>query len=270
MAKAKTILAYAAMIALAPADLFKRLGEKVKVHDNLEKAKTRIVENLKEFAKEIAALKTLYTSRIEKHEIPGDTAFKKYFKDNVGGELPARGEALASLFNALVLTLDAQGKPLLLEENFDAAAVDWLEKASAIVNAARKKHGENWKTSDEVLDTINALSKPGDALKALKDIRAAQKGDKPEGEKGNEGTIRTITPALAAEYLKQAIAEAATKPEDEQYALCCILFELNDAWSALPDKLTRKLAARYAKAQKAGVAPHVEVVKNTTPEAVAA
>jgi hypothetical protein len=28
-----------------------------------------------------------------------------------------------------------------------------------------KEHGDAWKTSDEVLDLVNALSKPGDALK---------------------------------------------------------------------------------------------------------
>ena len=54
--------------------------------------------------------------------------------------------------------------------------MDWLEKASAIVNAAREKHGEQWKTSDEILDMVNALTKPGDAGKKLKDIREQQKG----------------------------------------------------------------------------------------------
>jgi len=39
------------------------------------------------------------------------------------------------------------------------------------VNAAREKHGEQWKTSDEILDVANALTKPGDAGKKLKDRR---------------------------------------------------------------------------------------------------
>ena len=34
-----------------------------------------------------------------------------------------------------------------------------------------KEHGDAWKTSDEVLDLVNALSKPGDALKKIKEIR---------------------------------------------------------------------------------------------------
>ena len=55
--------------------------------------------------------------------------------------------------------------------------MDWLEKASAIVNAAREKHGEQWKTCDGVPDMVNALTKPGDAGKKLKDIRERQKGN---------------------------------------------------------------------------------------------
>ncbi len=265
-----TILAYAALTAMKAADLFDRLSDKVKVSKAIETAKEKFVDNLKEFAKEIAAAKRLYTERIEDKSIPGDTSFKKYFKDNTKGELPPRAEALASLFNALVLTLDGNGKPLLPEEYFDAAAVDWLEKASAIVNAARKKHGENWKTCDEVLDTINALSKPGDAAKALKEIRATQKGEKKDGGGDGAKSAVAITPQLAAEYLIAAIKQAATKTAEEQYSLFVLSTQVGDSWaeSGLSDDVLNAMSEQLDAANRHGVAPHIQV--RTETEAVAA
>lgn len=257
----KKTLTFTDYTAMKAADLFKHVAEvAVKPVEALNKATDKLVSNLKDAAKAVAAMKRLHNERINSRDIPGDTPFKKYFKDNVGGELPGRVEALASLFNALVLTLDANGKPLIPEEVYDddGTPVDWLEKASAIVNAAREKHGEQWKTCDDVLDMVNALTKPGDAGKKLKDIRERQKGITETDDE--EKPVVAITPALAAEYLIAAIRQAQEKNADEQYELCCAVWNINNAWAELPDKLTRALDAKYQKAAKHGVAPHVEVV----------
>jgi len=261
----KKLTTFTEYVAMKAADLFKHVAEvAVKPVEALNKATDKVVSNLKDAAKAVAAMKRLHNERINARDIPGDTPFKKYFKDNVGGELPGRVEALASLFNALVLTLDANGKPLIAEEIYDdeGTPVDWLEKASAIVNAAREKHGEQWKGSDEILDMINALTKPGDAGKKLKEIREKQKGiaETDEDENATGKPVVAITPALAAEYLIAAIKQAKEKNADEQYELCCAVWNINNAWAELPDKLTRALDAKYQKAAKLGVAPHVEVV----------
>ena len=266
MPKAEKKLTFTEYTAMKAADLFKHVAEvAVKPVEALNKATDKVVSNLKDAAKAVAAMKRLHNERINARDIPGDTPFKKYFKDNVGGELPGRVEALASLFNALVLTLDANGKPLIAEEIYDdeGTPVDWLEKASAIVNAAREKHGEQWKTCDEILDMVNALTKPGDAGKKLKDIREHQKGNTPNAdadETSSPKPVVAITPALAAEYLVAAIKQAKERTADEQYELCCAVWNVNNAWAELPEKLTRALDVKYQKAAKHGVAPHVEVV----------
>lgn len=259
----KKLTTYTEYLAMQAADLFKHVAEvAVKPVEALNRATDKLVSNLKDAAKAVAAMKRLHMQRVEAREIPGDTPFKKFFKDNVGGELPGRVEALASLFNALVLTLDAQGKPLIPETVYDddGTPVDWLEKASAIVNAAREKHGEAWKTCDEVLDMVNALTKPGDAGKKLKAIRETQKGIKESDEDEHAKPVVAITPALAAEYLIAAIKQAPEKTADEQYALCCAVWNINNAWAELPEKLTRALDAKYQQAVQHGVGPHVEVV----------
>jgi len=264
MPKIEKKLTFTEYTAMKAADLFKRVAEvAVKPVEALNKATDKVVSNLKDAAKAVAAMKRLHNERINARDIPGDTPFKKYFKDNVGGDLPGRVEALASLFNALVLTLDANGKPLIAEEIYDddGTPVDWLEKASAIVNAAREKHGEQWKTCDEILDMVNALTKPGDAGKKLKEVRERQKGITEDDE--DESTAKpvvAITPALAAEYLIAAIKQAKEKNADEQYELCCSVWNINNAWAELPEKLTKALDAKYQKAAAQGVAPHVSVV----------
>src|SRR5437868_14708258 len=176
--KAETKKLTFADLTLKPvAELAPLLVDTVKTFGTINTAKEKFTGMLQFSAKVVAAFERLYTERLHKQEIPANTAFKEYLKQNAGGEVPGRVLALANLFNTLVLTLDATGKPLLPEEFFDAAKVDWLEKANAIIAAARKQYGEDWKGSDDVLDVINALSKPGDAAKVLKEIRKRQKGE---------------------------------------------------------------------------------------------
>ncbi len=110
------------------------------------------------------------------------------------------------MFNALVPTLDASGKPLPSKEHFDGAAVDWLETANAIVKAAMKEHGDAWKTCDDVLDLVNTLSQPGDALKRIKEIREGRKGQlqgwRPTLDKSNIPRPADGIPQDIAEHMR--------------------------------------------------------------------
>jgi len=258
MKKIETTLTFAELTKLAPADLFKQAALAVKVSKAVETAKDKFAETLQFSAKVVAAMKRRYQEQINTRAIPADTSFKKYFEQNAGGACPARVEALAALFNALVLTFDKNGKPLLAEDVFDAAAVDWLEKANAIIKAAQKEHGEDWKGCDDVLDTINALSKPGNAAKKLAQIRKRQKGE-PESDGDN---AVPMTPQLAAQYLIAALKTAGDQPEDKAYDLCCLVYEVNTAWAenSLSEETRNAFDKRYAEAMKHGVAPHVEVI----------
>jgi hypothetical protein len=251
---------------MKPAELYAAATGYVKISDSISKAKDKFADGLKPFAKVVAALKRRYTELRETHSIALDIPFKKFFKDNVKGELPARAEALAALFNSLVLTNDANGKPLLAEENFDAAAVDWLEKANAIVKAAQKQHGDNWKGSDDVLDTLNALSKPGDAAKTLREIRKRQKGEtSADGE-----TAVPLTPEMAAELFIAAIKTAGQMPQDKAANLFRLSLQCSDAWaeSGVSDETLNQWTVNIQR----GVAPEIEVITSaaTEPQAVAA
>ena len=258
-------LTFAELAALPIGDLATHLKKIVRVDLAVNKAKDAFTASLQFNAKVVAALKRAYVERLNKREIPPDTTFKKYFEQNAGGSLPGRVEALATLFNSLVLTLDANGKPLLSEECFDAAAVDWLEKSNAIVKAAQKELGDAWKTCDDVLDVVNALSKPGDALKKLKEIRSRQKGEKETGD--GETAAVSLTVGRAVEFLKAAIKDAGKLPEKDGYALFCDTIRLGDTWaeSGLTEDTLNGWMEKFEKAVKQGVAPHVEVKTDETP-----
>jgi len=262
--KAEKKLTFAELTSLAVGDLAVHLKRIVSVDQAVTKAKDVFTSSLQFHAKCVAALKRAYVDRLNKREIPPDTTFKAYFEQNAGGPLPGRVEALASLFNALVLTLDANGKPLLSEECFDAAAVDWLEKANAIVKTAMKEKGDAWKTADEVLDLVNALSKPGDALKKIKEIRQRQKGT---GETDSEETAVSLTVGRAVEFLKAAIRDAKKLNEQDGYALFCDTIKLGDTWaeSGLPDSTLNGWMAKYDKAAQKGLDPKIEFIDAPVP-----
>ena len=260
-------LTFADLSKLPMGDLAAHLKKIVRVDLAIEKARDAFTASLQFNAKVVAALKRLYVERLNKREIPPDTTFKKYFEQNAGGSLPGRVEAIATLFNSLVLTLDANGKPLLSEEHFDAAAVDWLEKANPIVKAAQKKHGENWKTSDDVLDLVNALSKPGDALKKIKEIRKRQTSETETGD--GEGAVAvSLTVGRAVEFLKAAIRDARKLSEQDGYALFCDTIRLGDTWaeSGVSESALNAWMEKYEKAAQKGVDPKIEIIDKPAAE----
>ena len=65
---------------------------------------------------------------------------------------------------------------------------------------------------------VNALSKPGDALKKIEEIRKRQKGEK---ETDTEDTAVSLTVGRAVEFLKAAIKDASKLSEQDAYALDC-------------------------------------------------
>lgn len=263
-------LTFAELTAMKLGDLCTHLKKIVRIDTAITKAKEAFTSTLHFHGKCVAALKRLYVERLNAREIPPDTTFKKFFEQNAGGSLPGRVEALASLFNALVLTLDKNGKPLLSEENFDAAAIDWLEKANPIVKDAMKAHGENWKQSPEVQEVLGALSSPGDALKKIKEIRKRQKGQ--EGEEtpaAGEAVPLTLDRAFA--FIEAAIIGAKSLSDEEGYSLYARSLCLTDAWakSGIPDDTLNAWVAKHD-ARPKGVAPHVEIVNHDDEPAPAA
>ena len=164
MAKeAKTALTFAEIVKLASAEIFTLGGMIPKLNNAVVSACDKFTNSLQQNAKVVAALKRRYIERLNAKEIPQDLPFSSkkpgkggYFEQNCGGLLPGRVESLAALFNSLVLTPDAQGNPLLTEKNYDAAKVDWLEKANAIVATAQEELGENWMSSGDIGAALNS------------------------------------------------------------------------------------------------------------------
>jgi hypothetical protein len=269
MATQTVAIAYAMLVAMKPADLASRAKSVVKLQTAVTSAEADFTESLHTAGKVCAAMRAQYTARVENRDIPADTAFKDYWAQNAGGKLPGRVEALAGLFNALVLTLDANGKPLLAEEHYDAAAIDWLEKANAIVNAARKKHGDAWKTCDDVLDVVNALSKPGDALKTLKEVRKRQKGETEKSAKSEDGNEVEAVPLTADRAIAFLVAAIAAANEENARDLFLGTMRVAEAWtnSSVSKATRQKWAAEAKTATAAGAAPHMKII---TPAAVAA
>jgi len=191
----------------------------VKPFEAINKAKDVVVEKLHTAMKVAAALKRDYAAMLHGKEIAPDTTEGKFFKDNCGGDLPARVKQLATFFNAVVLT---GTKPLIPESFLDAASANSLEKAAVIISTERKNAAEAWMTTDITLDVVNALSTPGDATKKLKEIRARQTA-KPD----DEGDSETPSSALVT-LLKSRITEATD--DDEGYKLFVACQDLAETW----------------------------------------
>ena len=256
--KAETPKLTFAELSTKPAgELAPFLVDTVKTFGSLDAAKAKIEDTLQFSAKVVAAFERLYTERLNKRDIPANTSFKEYLKQNAGGEVSGRVLAMATLFNTLVLTLDKNGKPMLPEEFFDSAKVAWLEGSNAIIAKARKDNGENWMTSDDVLDVVNALSKPGDAGKKIKAIRKRQKGEPADSETETGETAPVLTIGRVVEYLIAVIKNAGKMPASEAADLFAGTVRVNDTWaeSGVSDDTLNKWSRNLAN----GVAVDLEI-----------
>src|ERR1039458_4980326 len=116
-------LTFAELCTKPAGELATLLVATVKLYGTLDATKEKIEETLQFDAKVVAAMQRIYTERLNKHEIPANTSFKEFLKQNAGGEVSGRVQAMANLFNTLVLTLDKNGKPMLPEGVFAGAKV---------------------------------------------------------------------------------------------------------------------------------------------------
>ncbi len=264
------ILTFDAVELLSGADLFKLAQDNiVKVAKTIEttteklgEVKDKLVGSLHQSAKIVASMKRRYQKAVFEREIPADTSFngkkkRSYFAQHAGGFCPPRVEAMAAFFNSVVLTLDANKKPLLSEANFDAANVSWLEKANAILGIEMDESAD-WKTTDNTLDMLNALSQPGDAMEKLKAIHTKQKGGEDEPDEA-----APLTLGVALEFIKALFAGAAEAPKDRQVELCAALFEISDAWANndLTENRRNELDKQVQEAQDAGIAPTIKIIR---------
>lgn len=284
------IVSFTELESLSPADLFAEGASIPRTDKAVEKAKQAQISNLHKFGKVVAALKRLHIRQIYEKQISPGLPFSSKKKDKPGffelnckGSLPPRVEAIAALFNTLCLTNDANGKPLLPESFYDAAKVDWLEKANAILSRAMKDAGESdlvklmakgGEPADAVLDTINALAgkpfKPGDTAGTLKEIKARQTGKaEDETEDGEESHAVPLTLGRAVEFIKAAFAAAATASKDSQVELCVALYEIEEAWAQndLTENRRNDLDKQVQAAMASGIAPTIQITRG---EAVAA
>ena len=216
----KTTLTFAAIMALPRGERYTLFKDNVvKPFGAINKAKETATEKMHNAFKVVAMLKRDYAEMLHKKELAPDTTEAKFFKDYAGGDVPARVKQLATFFNAVVLT---GPKPLIPENFLDAASVNSLEKAAAIIAAERKASTEGWMGTDITLDVVNALSTPGDATKKLAEIRKRQKP-----AAGDDSGAETPAAVLAM-LLKNRIIEATDS--DEGYALFAAMQELAEAW----------------------------------------
>lgn len=156
------------LAASAPAELFTFAKASVKQAAAIETATAEFTGSIQFHSKVVAALKIAHRADVDSRRISPGTSFKDYFKGNCGGDLPGRVEAVANVFNELIETGN------LTEEAFDSAAVDWLEKASAVINHARKENPTGYLASEAVQKVCRAIGSPGDALKTIKEVRKSQ------------------------------------------------------------------------------------------------
>lgn len=270
---------FAELAALKPADLFAQGATIPKYNKAIARAQDTFKNSLHVSAKIVAALKRLYTAQQNAKGVSPDLPFSSkkankigFFEQNCKGELPPRVEAIAALFNQLVLTMDGNGKPFLAEEFFDNAKIDWLEKANAIISAAIKEHSETDLSAllakseagaNDVLDTINALSgKPfqiGDTAGTLKEIRKRQKGTL--AASGAEPETQPLSLMVAVTFIKAQFTAAADASRERQIELALALFEMEDAWANndMTENRRHELDQQIQHARENGISPQIEI-----------
>jgi hypothetical protein len=266
--KDNTKLTFAEIQALSPAERYKLMQAGVKLGKKVEETRDEYRTVTPWYAKVVAALKRDHARALDAKTIAADTPFKKFFSQNCGGELPGRLETLSAFFNTMCMVEGDNGKPLLSEEFYDVASVNSLEIANKCVNFAKAHcpEGQDWRGMNDTLDVINALSKPGDATKKLKEIRARQE-PKPGATEGNENAI-VLTPESAIEFLLGWIKGASKQPADKAATVFAGTLKLGDAWQAcgIADETLNQWATNVAN----NVAPEIKVITQQEPAAAAA
>lgn len=271
----KQKLTFAQIMALSIDEVKSFVKTAVKLAENIVTARDNERGERKQNAKYVADLRRRYAAGKDGGTIPSDWTFPKWAENIVGGKIPGRLQSLAALFNSLVLMTDKDGKPLLAEAVYDGCFLDWLEKANAIVNAAQKADGENWKSSKDVTDCIAALMGPPDkVVETLDAIRKRQKG---ETASDDSETGVQLTPEAAVEFLLKFFADqkalVAGKPQNLKEVFCTHLAlgkrldavytaqaDMTEAFASVADDETLNL---WTKQTESGLAPGVEFISST-------
>lgn len=255
--KTDTKLTYAEILALSVAGRYALMADGVTLGKKVAETRDNFRAVTPLFAKVVAALKRDHRKMLDDKLIAADTTFKDFFAQNCGGALPGRLETLAAFFNSLCLVDDASGKPLLAEDCYDVASVNSLEIANKCINHAKEKAQAgktDWRADNDTLDVINALSKPGDATKKLKDIRKRQNPEK-SGEPAGDENAAVLTPEHAIEFLLAWIKGAADKPEEKAAAIFAATLNISDAWATCG--VGNETLDRWATNIDNKVAPHL-------------
>lgn len=229
--------------------------------EDFKTARETVASCVKTGGKVTAALKRLYVQLLASGGLAKDTTEKAFFAENAGGTPPARILAVATLFNAIVLTNGTDGKPLLPEAYYDAASGNALEQFAAVVSHERKQDANKWMESANVKEGLEALSRPGDAISVIKAIRKRQKGT---AEKADAETAKA-TLKEAVKIIAQAIQNAHTLPEQETAELfVATYYTFADLWQANKE-ITSAMFDKWNENHQAGVALTMEVKRETVP-----
>jgi hypothetical protein len=242
-------LTFAEITAMPRGDRYSLYKDNVvKPFGAVTKAKEVVDSCMHNAMKLTASLKREYAAMLFAREIAPDMTEGKFFTQYAGGDMPARVKGLATFFNAACLTL-VDGKPLITEDNIDAASVTSLDAAAPIIATERKNAGDAWMVTDFTKEVVSALSSPGDATKKLREIRKRQN---PKAD--DEGGAETPTAALLALLLSRI---ASATDDENGYLLFNGCQELADKWGtikAIPatryaEWLAKREAAAKAKAE---------------------
>jgi len=260
--KADQKLTYAEILALTVAERYALMADGVKLGKKVAETRDNFRAVTPNFAKVVAALKRDHRKMLDDKLIAPDLTFKDFFAQNCGGALPGRLETVAAFFNSMCLVDDANGKPLLAEDCYDVASVNSLEIANKCINHAKavaQEQKRDWRGDNDTLDVINALSKPGDATKKLKEIRKRQNPEKSETEKTGDENAAVLTPEHAAEFLLAWIKSAGDKAEEKSAAIFALTVKLGDAWAE--SGIDNETLNRWDTNIQHGVAPHLQIVR---------
>ena len=304
MAKETVILTIAAITAMPLEARYKFYKENVVIpFKAIETAKDRATDSLHNGAKIHASLKREYVALLAKGTLTAGTSEREFFEKHCGGKPAPRVLAVSTFFNAMCMTLvevvvtdkdgkpvlepalDLEGKPImkdgkpamkqstvqksLLDETtqFDPHSGNALEIASACIAHERKAKPDGWMSTDNTLDVISALSKPGDASTKLKKIRATQKGTK-DGDTESAGTNPPHTIDSCLDFLKNAILNggAILKGERGEEITAnffkATYYDMGNLWGK--SGVSEEMMAKWIANIENHVAPTMEIIKETT------
>lgn len=265
---------WAKLTTMKDDEVFSLANQAVAQSEAVTLAEQAFAASLHFHGKVCAALKRIYTLRLNTRAIPRDTKFTDFYSANAGGKPPGRVLALGNVWNWLVDISPAR----LTEAQFDKMPVDALERAAAILADARETDGDAYLENAHVKRCVETLNTPppegcSKYLKTLRDEQkaATQKGagktaatsSAPEplpGEFGDATITHVVRKAAATgrlpRLLQDAGAELASLKGDDASLLAAIdalqlTVELANKNAAIGAAWHRRLKAQAAAAKPA-------------------